>query len=71
MRWAAKFSGVCAVCGERIVPDDIIEWAEPQPPLGDGPRTIQHAVCPEPRPAAEVCPVCFMERSTAGTCGCP
>jgi hypothetical protein len=61
----ARYDGGCAAeCGHRVHPGDMVQFVEGQ---------LVHVGCipdeePEPRP---VCPVCWLEQSVNGSCGCP
>jgi hypothetical protein len=61
----ARYHSGCGECGWRIKPGDLARY--------DAHDDVVHVVCPEAVPlraAGEVCGRCFIERSTAGTCGC-
>lgn len=61
----ARFHGECPECGWRIKPGDLVRH--------DKHDDLVHVACPEDvglRVAGEICPKCFIERSTNGACGC-
>ncbi len=67
MAFEANYHGTCAECGEHIAPGMRVEYR------GDGAsRELVHANgCEIPEPVVgEVCTVCFMQKSLAGTCAC-
>ena len=60
-RWPAE----CPACGWWIVRGALARY--------DAHDDVVHAVCPESEPlraVGKVCPECFMEKATNGTCGC-
>jgi hypothetical protein len=60
----ARFHSDCGECGWRIKRGDLAKY--------DDHDDVVHVVCPEAVPlraVGEVCG-CFIERSTAGKCGC-
>ena len=61
----AKFHWVCATCGDRILPGEMIESEE-------GDIFWSHVTCPDDDfdEDIEVCDKCFMQKSVSGECSC-
>lgn len=64
MSFRAKYRGECVLCGDDVVPGQLIEF-------NDG-RETQHVLCPDESAGGKplpVCPRCFCVLPVTGECG--